>query len=531
MPAPLSAITLSNLGWSAPDRTPVLTGLDFRFSPERIGLIGRNGVGKSTLLALVAGERRPATGDVRVGGSIAMLRQTQAPETGQTIADLFDARAALALLDRAETGAATIPELEQCDWTLPARLADALAEVGLANDPATPLAHLSGGQRTRAALAAAMAARPDWLLLDEPTNHLDADGRDALIALLERWRGGAIIVSHDRTLLERMDSIVELTGLGLTRYGGNWSAYRACKVVELAAAHHALDHAERSASDLARKIQRATERKQRRDGAGARHAAKGDMPRILLGQRKNQAERSGGNAARLADRQRAQSERTIADARAQIEILAPLTVALPAACVATNRTLLRLEDVTAGHDPADPPIRHLSLAMTGPERIAITGPNGAGKSTLLQLVAGQIAPLSGVLHRPIACALLDQDAGLLDPGATIADNFARLHPGTTRNAVHAALARFRFRAELALQRVEALSGGQRLRAALACVLGGETLPPLLLLDEPTNHLDLDSIATIEQGLAAYDGALMVVSHDPAFLDAIGISRRIALPAR
>jgi ATPase subunit of ABC transporter with duplicated ATPase domains len=191
--------------------------------------------------------------------------------------------------------------------------------------------------------------------------------------------------------------------------------------------------------------------------------------------------------------------------------------------------LLRLESVTAGHDPARPVLRDLSLTITGPERIAITGPNGAGKSTLLHLIADQIAPLTGRVHKPESSALLDQEASLLDPESSIADNFARLYPGATRNAIHAALARFRFRADLALQRVATLSGGQKLRAALACVLGGDSVPPLLLLDEPTNHLDLDSIAAIEQGLAAYDGALIVVSHDPAFLDAIGITRRITLP--
>ncbi|QGP79038.1 ABC-F family ATP-binding cassette domain-containing protein [Sphingobium sp. CAP-1] len=523
----MPAITLSNLGWSAPDGTAVLADLNFRFTPERIGLIGRNGIGKSTLLALIAGQLRPTTGQVRVDGRLATLHQS--PEPGQSIADLFDARAALALLDKVEAGAATMAELEQCDWTLPARIADALGETGLDTDPITPLATLSGGQRTRAMLAACLFARPDWLLLDEPTNHLDTDGRDAVATLLRRWRGGAIIVSHDRALLEEMDAIAELTSVGITRYGGNWSAYRACKDVELAAVQHSLDHAQRQASDLARKAQIATERQQRRDGAGARQAAKGGMPRILLGRRKEQAERSGGGAARRTDQQRALAQAAIAEARERIEILAPLTVALPSAQVPPGRILLRLEHVTAGHNATHPPLRHLSLTIAGPDRIAITGPNGSGKSTLLHLIAGTITPLSGHIDRPATSALLDQDASLLDPARSIADNFARLHPGATRNAIHAALARFRFRADLALQRVDTLSGGQRLRAALACVLGGATLPPLLLLDEPTNHLDLDSITAIEQGLAAYDGALVVVSHDPAFLDAIGINRRVTLP--
>ncbi|MEC3912254.1 ABC-F family ATP-binding cassette domain-containing protein [Sphingobium sp. CR2-8] len=524
----MPAITLSKLGWSAPDGTPVLSGLDFRFVPERIGLIGRNGVGKSTLLALIAGERKPTQGQVSVTGTLATLRQTLAPDPHQSIADLFDLRASIALLDKAEGGHASIAELEACDWTLPARLADALADVGLTADPTTPLARLSGGQRTRAALVAAVFARPDWLLLDEPTNHLDAEGRDALAALLQRWRGGAIVVSHDRALLERMDAIAELTTLGIARFGGNWSAWRARKDVELAAARHALDQADRQASDLARKTQIATERQQKRDGAGARRAAKGGMPRILLGRRKQQAEQSSGDAARRAQQQAAEAQATMAEARARIEILDPLRIALPSANVPPGRILVTLDDVTAGHDADDPPLRGINLTIAGPERIAITGPNGSGKSTLLHLIAGDLAPIAGHIHRPVDCALLDQDASLLLPHATIADNFARLHPGATRNAVHAALARFRFRADLALQRVDSLSGGQRLRAALACVLGGDSLPPLLLLDEPTNHLDLDSIMAIEQGLVAYDGALLVVSHDPAFLDAIRITRRIAL---
>ncbi|MFD2499402.1 ATP-binding cassette domain-containing protein [Rhizorhabdus histidinilytica] len=132
------------------------------------------------------------------------------------------------------------------------------------------------------------------------------------------------------------------------------------------------------------------------------------------------------------------------------------------------------------------------------------------------------------MRRAAACALLDQRVSLLDPALSVAANFARLHPGATDNGCRAALARFRFRAEAAEQMVESLSGGQKLRAGLACVLGGETLPPLLILDEPTNHLDLDSVAAIEAGLTAYDGALLVVSHDESFLANIGIERRLEL---
>lgn len=524
----MPSIIISHLSWSAPDGTSVLSDLDFRFTTERIGLVGRNGVGKSTLLGLITGALKPGAGSIHVDGRVATLRQMVQVAPQESIADLFGARTALALLDRAERGLADLEELEACDWTLPARIEEALAEVGLAAGPATPLQSLSGGQRSRAALAGAVFARPDFLLLDEPTNNLDAEGRAALRGLLAKWHAGAIVVSHDRALLEEMEAIAELTSLGLNRYGGNWSAYRERKAIELTAAGQQLDQAERRMKDIARRTQIAAERKQRRDAAGARKGARGDMPRILIGKRKDRAESSGGDAARLAERLQHEAAEAARSARERIEIVESLTVALPSTGVQPGQTILRLDQVTAGHDPETPVLRNLSLSIQGPERIAVSGPNGAGKSTLLHLIAGILPPLSGTVHRPAGCALLDQRAALLNREESIAANFARMHPQATHNQVRAALARFRFRADLALQKVGTLSGGQMLRAALACVLGGETLPPLLMLDEPTNHLDLDSISAIERGLAAYDGALILVSHDEAFLDAAGVNRRVRL---
>ncbi|WP_449471101.1 ABC-F family ATP-binding cassette domain-containing protein [Sphingobium chungangianum] len=524
----MPAITLSHISWSAPDGTSVLSDLDFRFTSERIGLVGRNGVGKSTLLALISGRLKPSGGSVQLDGTVAELRQTVQVEPGETIADLFGVREAMASLSKAEQGDADMAELEACDWTLPSRIEEALAEVGLEAEPDAALCQLSGGQRTRAALAGAIFARPDFLLLDEPTNNLDAEGRAALIALLGRWRAGAIVVSHDRALLEEMEVIAELTTLGISRHGGNFSSWQERKAVELAAAEQDLAHAERHRKEIAKRTQVAAERKQRRDAAGARKGAKGDMPRILIGLRKDRAEGSGGEAARLAERLRREAMQAAETARQRIEVVESLTVALPSTAVQSGQRIVTLDHVTAGHDASAPVLRELSLSVNGPERIAITGPNGAGKSTLLHVIAGSLPPLAGKVERPAACALLDQRVELLDPRASIADNFARLHPQATHNEARAALARFRFRADLALQQAGSLSGGQLLRAGLACVLGGATLPLLLMLDEPTNHLDLDSIAAIEQGLRGYDGALIVVSHDAAFLRAIGIGREIGL---
>lgn len=526
----MSSISVSRLGWSKPDGDPVFAGLDLSFAAERIGLVGRNGVGKTTLLKIVAGRLQPVSGTVTVRGRAALVEQVVQIGAHKTIADLFDAADAITVLRRADAGEASAEELADADWAVEQRIAAALARVALDGHAQTSLAQLSGGQRTRAALAAAIFLKPDFLLLDEPTNNLDRDGRKAVIDLLAGWHGGAIVVSHDRELLEHMDAIAELTTLGVTRYGGNWSAYRALKAAELEAAEQGLAHARKTVDEINRKTQVTAERRDRRNAAGARKGARGDMPRILLGQRKSNAEASKGQGVRLAERQREQALEAAAAARARVEILQPFSVTLPPTGLPPGRQVLAFDHVTTGYTPEHPIIRDLSFSITGPERIAVGGPNGAGKTTLLKLVAGEISPFSGAVSVTVPFAMLDQSVAILEGNATILENFVRLNPGTTENACRATLAAFLFRADAALQRVGDLSGGQTLRAGLACLLGGAQPPSLLILDEPTNHLDIDSIAAVESGLLAYDGALLVVSHDETFLANIGIGRRLELEA-
>jgi ATPase subunit of ABC transporter with duplicated ATPase domains len=169
----------------------------------------------------------------------------------------------------------------------------------------------------------------------------------------------------------------------------------------------------------------------------------------------------------------------------------------------------------------------VTFTISGPERVAIIGGNGAGKSTLLALAAGHLMPQQGVVRRPLGSAFVDQRAALLGPELTVLENFRLLNPEASDNDCRAALARFLFRAAAAEKPVGVLSGGEKLRAALACTTG-HAAPALLILDEPTNHLDIDSIAVIEDGLTDFAGAILLVSHDEEFLDRIGISRRITL---
>ena len=522
-------ITLAGLAYRTPDGHALFDDLNLAFGRERTGLVGRNGVGKSTLLRLMLGELTPSEGVVARTGRIGVLRQSLSPPPGALVADLLGVADGLARLARIERGEGDEEDLGLADWTLAERLATALAEVGLTGlDPAREARSLSGGEATRAALVALLIQQPDLLLLDEPTNNLDADARRLVAEVLAGWRGGTVVVSHDRGLLRRMDRIVELSGLEARVYGGGYDLYAERRAEERASAVQALANAERDARQVSREAQEAREKKQRRDAAGRRSAAAGGAPRIVLGAMKRRAEATGGRLTRLADRQREEAEEALEAARANVERVKLLAFELPSSGLAAGRRVLSLDRVGFGWPGGPLLLSEVVFELVGPRRVAITGANGSGKTTLLKLIAGDLEPTHGEILRGGRMALLDQRTAILDGEASILANFRRLNPADDDNACRAALARFLFRADAALRPVTELSGGERLRAALACVLAGRTPPQLLILDEPTNHLDLDSIAAIEAAVAGYDGAVLVVSHDPDFLAAVGVEREVCL---
>jgi ATPase subunit of ABC transporter with duplicated ATPase domains len=528
-----ASVVAERLSYALPDGRALFHELNLSFGRERTGLVGPNGSGKSTLVRLLAGELAPSSGVVRRTAAVAVLPQDFRPAPDAPLAVVLGIDERLQALRRMEAGESTLADLELVgdEWELPERAAAVLARFGLSHlSPDRPVGTVSGGEATRVALAGLALGRPDFLLLDEPTNHLDAASREALYAFVEGWTGGILCVSHDRALLRRMDRIVELSSLGVRVYGGDYEAYRERRAQDDAAAEREMESARaalRLAESEARELR---ERQARREARGKRERATANMPKILLNARKAKAQSTGARVRAVIEREVEERREQLGAARSRVEERERPRFELASTGLPAGRTVLELLDVTVRFPGAERPVLDgVALRIVGPERVAVTGPNGSGKSTLLRVATGRLAPDAGSVRRPGdgEVAFLDQEGVALDPALSVLENFRAFHPRMDATAARYALARFLFSHEAALQSVGTLSGGQRLRASLACVLGGEHPPSLLVLDEPTNHLDLEAIEAMESALREYDGALLVVSHDAEFLEAIGVERRVS----
>lgn len=522
-------VTLDGVSYATPDGRSLFDNLTLALGAERTGLVGRNGIGKSTLLRLILGQLTPASGHVVLRGQIGVMMPSPGPSGNESVATILGVEASLQRLRRIVDGQGSEGDLAEADWGLEGRLAAALVDVGLSGlDLGRPAASLSGGQLTRARMAGLLAAEPDLLILDEPTNNLDAEARELLTQILRRWKGGAIIVSHDRALLRGMDRIIELSGLGAWTYGGGYDLYAERKAAEVAAASRDLAVAEAEIARATREAQASVERRARRDAAGRRASERRDQPAIMLNAKPAKAQATAARERRISERLNADATEVLAVAASRAERLRNLEFDLPPSGLAPGKTVLAMEEVVFAY-PAQPDIiKSFNLRIVGAERVAIVGPNGTGKTTLLKLAADELRTTSGRIQRGCQAAFLDQQTAVLGDSGSVVAAFRRINPAASENRARAALARFLFRGPLGDKPVASLSGGERLRAALASVLMGDVPPQLLILDEPTNHLDLDSIGAVEAALLGYDGALLVVSHDRDFLGAINIQREIAL---
>jgi ATP-binding cassette subfamily F protein uup len=472
VPMPLLTLMRAELAFGT---HPLLDRADLSVEGgERIGLIGRNGTGKSSLLEVIAGGLALDDGELQKPAGLRIIAVRQEPVL-PTAPTLRESLASIAGVDALHD--------ERARWRLDARIVEYLHRFGL--DGATSPAAMSGGERKRAALAAALAVEPELLLLDEPTNHLDIDGIERLEQLLLDGPT-SIIVTHDRTFLDRVATrIVELDRGLLRSYPGNFAAYERRKAEQL-----------EDESVANRKFDKfwAQEEVWIRKGVEARRTRNEGRVRRLERLRRD----------REARRQRLGNVRLDIDAGAR-----------------SGRLVAELRHVTKRYGDRDV-VRALDLRVMRGDRLGLVGPNGAGKSTLLKLILGELAPDAGEvrLGTQLQVAYFDQLRAQLDPEATVAATVSPhsdwVGEGERRRHVVSYLGDFLFPAQRADSPVRMLSGGERNRLLLARLFARPA--NVLVLDEPTNDLDIESLELLEQTLQEYPGTLLLVSHDRTFLD-------------
>ena len=501
-----AVITAHNISFEISGGFYIFQDISISFDGEKSGLVGKNGTGKTTLLRILVGEIQPSEGKVYKTGKIAYLPQDYNIDINQPISDVFSAT------------------------NQKHKIAARLEQLNLKNlDLNRPLSSLSGGERTKVVFAKLLLSDPDFIILDEPTNNLDSNSREIIYKFVKEWRGGLLVVSHDRNLLNLVNRILEMSDKGLKVYGGDYDNYKKQKALEDSAAKRQLTYAKQEFKKIKKQAQETKIKQEKRSRHGKKVRDKIGMSRGMLGTMKETSEATSSGLLKLHEKRTEGAFDELEKAKAKISPENAIKVDLSGTEVHAGKLVVELKNIKFSYKRAGKMLfDNFNLAIYGPTRLAINGPNGSGKTTLVKLILKEIEPLEGKVFLGLdRFAYLDQSVSMLDRDKSLLENLKSIS-GLDDNFARKWLARFMFRGQDAFKKVGALSGGEKMRAALACILAGDKPPNLLVLDEPTNNLDLNSIEQIESALLNFHGALIVISHDKSFLESIKIEKELAL---
>lgn len=517
-----SSITLTDLSLRWPDGTSALSGISGNFGLGRTGLVGTNGSGKSTLLRLIAGILRPTTGTITTSGDVGYLPQTLTLRRESTLADLLGIGEKVQALRAIEAGdpAAEHFDVLGDDWDIEARADEALREIGFSGaDLGRQVGEISGGEAMLVAISGLRVRRTPITLLDEPTNNLDREARSMLSGLLTSWPGTLVIVSHDLALLEEMDNTAELHAGELTVFGGPYSEWRSYLTEQQAAAVQAARAAEQTVKVEKRQRQEAESKLAKRAKTGQASYDNKKGSKILMNQRASDAQVSAGKLRSGLDDKVNAAKAALDAAASRVREDENISLNLPDPDVPRSRRIAELKGTNR------------SYILQGPERVAIIGPNGVGKTTLLENLTGGAAET----HNKATGTLLTDRAGYLrqrldglKEHATMLENVQEAAPAVPAGDIRNQLARFLLRGDSVNRPVHTLSGGERFRVSLARLLFAAPPAQVLILDEPTNNLDTRSVDQLVEALSTYRGAVILVSHDDAFLGRLDLDLVLSL---
>ena len=527
-------LTLQNIGYIHPNKELLFDGVNLTVNAhDKIALIGNNGVGKSTLLKIITSELQPAAGRVELESTPYYVPQVFGQFNHLSIAQALGIEDKINALTQILAGNATEENFTilNDDWTIEERCRDALKYWQLEDlELSQKMASLSGGQKTKVFLAGIQIHQAELILMDEPSNHLDTIGRELLYQFIKHTKSTLLIISHDRKLLNLLQTVCELTKTGINVYGGNYDFYAAQKLIESDALNHDIQSKEKALRKAKEKERETLERLQKQDARGKKKQEKAGVARIMMNTLRNNAENSTAKTKDIHAEKISGISSELRTLRANVADIDKMKFGFDNTKLHKGKVLFKATNLNYSYGNKVLWATDLNFQINSGERIALKGANGSGKTTLIKIIQGDLEFSSSNVYRAIPNAVyIDQDYSLINNNLSVYEQAQHYNINALQeHDVKIRLNRFLFGKDVWDKSCDSLSGGERMRLALCCLTIKNAAPDIIILDEPTNNLDIQNIEILTSAINEYEGTLLVVSHDEYFLAQLNIQRDIEL---
>lgn len=497
-------------------------------------MIGTNGRGKSLLLSALhdlphftCSNKATVQGNVVWSVEHAYLPQLTRIDTQyQHIADALGITHLAQCFTRIEQGTACDDDYERVDglWHLPQQWQQTLQEANLPTNLDFKVEHLSEGQKTKLALCRLFQLKDHYLLLDEPSNHLDQESRQWLITQIHQHPMGCLVVSHDRQLLNHAERLYVLNGFGVQQYSCNYADYQQQHQLEVDALEHRVQQDKRELKQLKQQQHETRMKAEKRQQHASKARQNTSQAKILLDYQKDQAQQSRSNLHRQMDRQMQKAQNNLNQTQQQLEIVKAQRFQLSYPARVQSGEILRYHQVQLPHVKTEA----INLVLRAGEKIHLSGANGIGKSSLLRMIEQRITPAYGEIYLSGETLYLDQNFSVLNAELSAVDNLMRLNVERLEVDWRRLLGQLGLKGEKTQRPIAELSGGEQLKVALVAVSQLSDQIDLLILDEPENHLDIESRMLLAEAIADFPAAVILVSHDPIFIQDCGIEQHYTI---
>lgn len=517
-------LIIKNLTYKINHIETIFENLSFSLNDnKKIAIIGKNGIGKSILLQLITGKLKAYSGEIIKNDiNIAYFPQKFNESNFNTVADVFGLEKQIISLQKVENNEADIEDYAILDnnWNCLDIIKEKMNFFGLNFDPMRDFDTLSGGEKVKLILSSIINKNSNFLILDEPTNNMDYESKKYFYNFIKTWKNSILLVSHDRELLNLVDKIFELRKIGMKDtklfiYTGNFDCYIQQKEIEEKALENSYENTIKKINQQKSQLQKDKELTVKKRKEGEKGEEKHKYPKKGYGLMKMAAETKRGAIAIQDSKRVEKTEKNISEFQAKIEVKQDIYFKFSNNKF-SNKILIDIENLYFYYGSKQI-FNDFNLLVNGNEKIAIEGRNGSGKTTLFKIINGKLNDFKGKVRiNTENIAYLDQECGFFQNDKTILENMILFNDFLNEKSCRNILAEFLFRTDAVFKKIEDLSGGEKLRVALACILSKQNTPEILLLDEPTNNMDLDSIKILEQILNQYNGTIIVISHDKLF---------------